>query len=1192
MVDKFSLDLPDDRSTTRGTTRSSVDTVAIDIELEADENAALLIEVDGVFEWHYPDKSASVRSQNRSGRQINNVSFSLQIGDGVAVKTTRSTTRGLVEFIKQSIFGKVKAFVFKFIARTVTGVLTQKLEHSVKPGPMLLVSEGATFAWKAVPQYPADKLPNDRDARILLLVHGTFSSTQGSFGALTETAEGKVFLAQAMQHYDVIVGFDHYTLSETPEQNARQIFSKLVELQGERSFKLAFDAIAFSRGGLVLRTLTEAVVPQESATLLFNRCVMVGCTNGGTELANEENWHGLIDLYTNLAAGAGRLLGVASSLTAVNVVIQSIGSLVRHIVVNAVKENGVPGLAAMRPSGDIVKQLNTVDSARGLPGFAEYYAIGSDFDADSGSSSSLGKGMLLRIGDGLVDRLMGEANDLVVNSESMFVIDPQPAARLVESRLFSNDNTIYHTVYFFQSRVATLLSNWLAGATRTSQEGRVTVPAITQGPDNESRVAEVLVPEGTRAETEARGSAGAISKMPSSSDGPILTVEVVWGDIRHGDGDIFCCGHYENVLPAQSERALDTIISSANWKALPRIEPADLVLRQLSQRGLIRGAIGDVYFYPRADEPRKLVAIAGMGVPGGFTKGGLRSLARSLAWTAGSLPNIYSLSTVLIGSGTGALSVETSVNCLLQGMSDALSSGLISNIHKVQIVELDLSRAHRIQSVVSALDSVDSAVRIQPASALVTGTNGVVSQELAASVILASGVEALKSSDGDISLQKLMSSLSLSETEQKAATGSIKKLQGQLSAANSDIADSATDSGLTIEQVLERYSLSLGSEQSSAQADYQRISFTRLAKSVRVSAITDTAVIPQEELRTDFPIIKELIARCVDPDTELMGELSYLLSNFLIPEKFRAIFKSNRPVVFDLDRRLAGVHWEMLSTNDSKDFDAGDPSCLGLNVAVARQLKTAYSPAFSNLAPSGTARKALVIGDPSGDLPAARSEALSVAALLKSNGFDVTLLIGLPGQLGRSDSTGTDSTGTKAAGPGSPVSEAATRFTVLRLLALEKFSLLHYAGHGDFDEDDPTRAGWLFGSELLTAYELENLRNPPDLIVANACLSGRTSNRLQGRRETDYEGADAGLLATLADEFFKKGVRNYIGTAWEVDDRGAMDFAGSFYKGILEDSLSLGEALLVTRKFLYERRASYKHLWAAYQHYGDPLARL
>jgi CHAT domain-containing protein len=125
--------------------------------------------------------------------------------------------------------------------------------------------------------------------------------------------------------------------------------------------------------------------------------------------------------------------------------------------------------------------------------------------------------------------------------------------------------------------------------------------------------------------------------------------------------------------------------------------------------------------------------------------------------------------------------------------------------------------------------------------------------------------------------------------------------------------------------------------------------------------------------------------------------------------------------------------------------------------------------------------------------------------------------------------------------------------------------------------------GWVFKSGLLTARELERLAAPPLLVVANACLSARTSAK----------GDRPDLLPSLADEFFRRGVRDYVGTAWEVNDEGAGLFAETFYRALLGTSAPpLGEAVRAARRALFERRALFGSLWAAYQHYGDPATRL
>ena len=75
----------------------------------------------------------------------------------------------------------------------------------------------------------------------------------------------------------------------------------------------------------------------------------------------------------------------------------------------------------------------------------------------------------------------------------------------------------------------------------------------------------------------------------------------------------------------------------------------------------------------------------------------------------------------------------------------------------------------------------------------------------------------------------------------------------------------------------------------------------------------------------------------------------------------------------------------------------------------------------------------------------------------------------------------------------------------------------------------------------------------------------------------------------VIDEALRKGVRNYIGTAWEVNDIGAELFARVFYTSLL-DGESFGESVRRAREALWHERETYGALWAAYQHYGDPAS--
>jgi CHAT domain-containing protein len=78
-------------------------------------------------------------------------------------------------------------------------------------------------------------------------------------------------------------------------------------------------------------------------------------------------------------------------------------------------------------------------------------------------------------------------------------------------------------------------------------------------------------------------------------------------------------------------------------------------------------------------------------------------------------------------------------------------------------------------------------------------------------------------------------------------------------------------------------------------------------------------------------------------------------------------------------------------------------------------------------------------------------------------------------------------------------------------------------------------------------------------------------------------------LATIAQAFFERGVPNYIGTGWPVDDSQALTVAKTFYQALLRPE-SIGSALSAARRAVFNERI--ESTWGAYQHYGDPQEHL
>lgn len=485
VYDSFSLDLGEGEGGNKPRRRGSQaksDVMEINVKLDPGEGVILLVEQEGSYEWHFPEEVSLQRGPSRRGRPgaVNQKTalFRIPIGEGesvgsgIAPKKRSGVARTHRGPITNFVQGKIAGFILRFAAKQVVGALSKRLETGVEPGPVIITSGDDTNGWSHTPDYLSVDLPKTRPARILLLVHGTFSSTIGSYGALTEQPAGRRFLDSALNYYDAVLGYDHYTLAETPAQNAEALFEALLGLEGQ-SQGIEIDAVSFSRGGLVYRYLTEQIVPFEKTRLAFRTAIFVACTNAGTELANDENWKYLVDFYTNMVAGAARLLGKLPNaklpMEIFGQAVKAIGSLVKYMAQDAVEDNAVPGISAMEPLGSFIKALNAVPTVRTRSGARSYYAIGSNFEPDRSTySGELGKRLAIKVADGLVDGLMGEANDLVVDTDSMFVVDPVPSAKLLEQLSFGENGEIYHTVYFNQPQVARQCAYWL-GLVQTSR---------------------------------------------------------------------------------------------------------------------------------------------------------------------------------------------------------------------------------------------------------------------------------------------------------------------------------------------------------------------------------------------------------------------------------------------------------------------------------------------------------------------------------------------------------------------------------------------------------------------------------------------------------------------------------------------------------------------------------------------------
>ncbi len=325
------------------------------------------------------------------------------------------------------------------------------------------------------------------------------------------------------------------------------------------------------------------------------------------------------------------------------------------------------------------------------------------------------------------------------------------------------------------------------------------------------------------------------------------------------------------------------------------------------------------------------------------------------------------------------------------------------------------------------------------------------------------------------------------------------------------------------------------------------------------SALSNTAVIPVRKVEVQDFFLRRTSDRLMVASTlQEQSEYGQLLATYLFPEDFRRIVDKDESLTLMLDRSTASYPWEMACFKNSRQ-----QIFLGSDLQLTRQFRSMLaSPGL--MPPLNRKLNVLVIADPAPErelqLEAARREGRTVVDILR--GFSEVLDITLHERIGAA---------------------ACDPVEILALLCNVEYDIVHYAGHGVFDEKSPARSGWLFSREcILSPREIFQLRRVPRLVFANACFSAVIEDR--SAMDADEENR---RLAGLAESFFGRGIQNYIGTGWAVDDKAAECFARVFYSNALGGE-TLGYSMAEARKGIFGQGST----WGAYQHYGHVNAHL
>lgn len=390
-------------------------TVADDdlLEIEFDDGVRIWLRADD-----FRERFGGRPSRDAAGAEV------LDVPETLDVLPTGLASRGPIKWVVRAfrVFGvdlageTAKAIASKVDART----------NAMRPGLGLFHCSMETRGFALQPFEPR---PEQVAQPYLLFIHGTGSSTWGSFGDLWAPARKAELDALRRIYGDRVLAFEHASFTQSPIQNAATLAQQLPD--GARA-----HLVTHSRGGLVGEMLcrgnsvaqtaagdgeaTPARLFQPEELRLFekdaaglaslhdleqvlarkqlriDRFVRVACPALGTTLASErlDRWLSVIGTL------AGKLPGTPLADT-----FRDLGDFFAAVL----KERTVklPGIEAMMPGSAFIKLVNW--PATRLDG--DLTVIAGDIDPDAWWAKLL---------VWLTDRFYEGDHDLVVNTPSMY----------------------------------------------------------------------------------------------------------------------------------------------------------------------------------------------------------------------------------------------------------------------------------------------------------------------------------------------------------------------------------------------------------------------------------------------------------------------------------------------------------------------------------------------------------------------------------------------------------------------------------------------------------------------------------------------------------------------------------------------------------------------------------------------------
>ncbi|MFY9620650.1 MAG: CHAT domain-containing protein [Pyrinomonadaceae bacterium] len=246
----------------------------------------------------------------------------------------------------------------------------------------------------------------------------------------------------------------------------------------------------------------------------------------------------------------------------------------------------------------------------------------------------------------------------------------------------------------------------------------------------------------------------------------------------------------------------------------------------------------------------------------------------------------------------------------------------------------------------------------------------------------------------------------------------------------------------------------------------------------------------------------------------------------------------------DMDEKLIDLPWELL--HDGKQF-------LSLRYALGRRLvsdQEFVSP--HRYVQTAENTRALIVADPTSDLPAAQREGRAIATLLRDQ---CRMKVD---EFTKNGMTKTDF-----------------------VLSLKDYDIVHFAGHALHGSGSPDESCMRFSDGELTAYEISRFLKGgvPSVVFLNACWSAE-----------ELPESYSPMMRGLGRTFLYAGATAFLGYLIPVPDVSATHFAIYFYQSLAQGQ-TIGESLRRARIQSRDSSLPEDTTWSSAILYGDPAAR-